>query len=384
MIAVIADDLTGAAELGGLGLRYNLAVEIATEVDVYSKAELLVISADTRSISEKDAVAKIKKITRELLALEPALIYKKIDSVLRGHVVAELTAQMEAMQLSRSLVIPANPYLERIIKDEQYYFKGQLIHLSSFSHDPEFPILSSSVADMLRAKGGNVQVIQQDQSLPSTGIAVGEVEKDNDLKLWAEKIDKNTVLAGAAGFFAAVLDKMHVQGKGVDNQAANNVRLPMLFVCGTTFNRSRTLIREVKANGGPVSYMPETILTSPEVLEAPMNDWSDEVAELVSANGKAIIAIEESTVSAQANSNDLRQKTAYAVNRILQKTQIKELVVEGGSTAASIIRKQHFSRLFPVSELSPGVIRMRVEGEEELFFTIKPGSYNWSPQLWQF
>src|SRR3954468_24688510 len=127
MIAVIADDLTGAAELAGLGLRYNLIAEIATEVDPDSTADLLVISADTRSITEEEAVVKIKRINTELLKLHPQLIYKKIDSVLRGHVVPEIRAQMETMQLSRSLIVPANPYLERTIRDGQYYFKGELI-----------------------------------------------------------------------------------------------------------------------------------------------------------------------------------------------------------------------------------------------------------------
>ncbi|MDB5190444.1 MAG: four-carbon acid sugar kinase family protein, partial [Segetibacter sp.] len=113
MIAVIADDLTGAAELGGIGLKYGLKAEIATEVDVNTKAELLIISANTRSIKEDDAVGKIKQITTDLLALHPKFIYKKIDSVLRGHVVAELKAQMEVMQAHRALIVPANPSLNR-------------------------------------------------------------------------------------------------------------------------------------------------------------------------------------------------------------------------------------------------------------------------------
>ena len=43
MIVVIADDLTGAAELGGLGLRHGLTVEIVTDTDQYSQKDLLVI-----------------------------------------------------------------------------------------------------------------------------------------------------------------------------------------------------------------------------------------------------------------------------------------------------------------------------------------------------
>src|SRR5882757_10096749 len=44
MIAVIADDLTGAAELGGIGLRYGLSVEVNMDVNLSTKADLLVIA----------------------------------------------------------------------------------------------------------------------------------------------------------------------------------------------------------------------------------------------------------------------------------------------------------------------------------------------------
>jgi uncharacterized protein YgbK (DUF1537 family) len=281
-------------------------------------------------------------------------------------------------------VIPANPYLGRTIRDGNYYFNSELIHLSSFSNDPEFPITSSAVTGMLRAKNNDIHVIKQHEALPSFGIIVGEVQENADLPIWAGRIEKNMVLAGAVCFFAAVLHKMQVQGKGLKVVNSKELRHLMLFVCGTTFNKSRTAIRGVKANGGPVSYMPEKIITSSELSETDFEAWSNQVVELLSANGKAIIAIEESTASTQANANDLREKTAYAVNKIFQKMHIRELVVEGGSTAASIIRRQNFTKLFPVSELSPGVIRMSVEGTEDLFMTIKPGSYEWSPELWKF
>jgi D-threonate/D-erythronate kinase len=381
MIAVIADDLTGAAELGGLGLRYNLKVEIATEVNANTKAELLIISADTRSIKEADAVEKIKRITKELLALDPRVIYKKIDSVLRGHVIAEIKAQMEVMELERALIVPANPLLDRIIKDGQYYYKREPIHLSSFSKDPEFPITSSQVADMLRDR--DVAVIKQDEVLPATGIAVGEVEGEEALAAWASKVDTNILTAGGSGFFTALLDAMHVGRERLNYVNEPGLSTPILFVCGTTFHKSREAIRQVKAKGGPVSYMPGKLISSP-AIDKDYETWSNEIVQLLSSRGNVIVAIEESASTEQANANDLREKMAGVVEQVMQKVKIKELVVEGGSTAASIIRKQHFTTLIPVQELSPGVIRMRVENKDGLYLTIKPGSYDWSPELWKF
>jgi uncharacterized protein YgbK (DUF1537 family) len=55
MIAVIADDLTGAAELAGIGLNYNLKTEISTVIDPNCSADLLIIATNTRSLPETEA-----------------------------------------------------------------------------------------------------------------------------------------------------------------------------------------------------------------------------------------------------------------------------------------------------------------------------------------
>src|ERR1700761_4620702 len=139
MIAVIADDLTGAAELGGIGLRYGLRTEIRTSVGTAAGADLLVIAADSRSKSEAAAVEEMTTITRQLRLLQPGWIYKKTDSVLRGHVIAELKAHLQALDFQSALMVPANPALGRTIRDGHYYLNGEPIHESSFSADPEFP-----------------------------------------------------------------------------------------------------------------------------------------------------------------------------------------------------------------------------------------------------
>ena len=79
MIAVIADDLTGAAELGGIGLSYGLNAEISTKVNPSSKADVLIIATDTRSKTREEAVADMVKVTEEIAKLKPSLVFKKID-----------------------------------------------------------------------------------------------------------------------------------------------------------------------------------------------------------------------------------------------------------------------------------------------------------------
>lgn len=107
MIAVIADDLTGAAEIGGIGMQYGLTVEINTVADLKSKADLLIIATDTRSMPKKQALLKTAELTVALYNIKPQLIFKKVDSVLRGHVIAELNIHLLQFGLKRALLVPA-------------------------------------------------------------------------------------------------------------------------------------------------------------------------------------------------------------------------------------------------------------------------------------
>ncbi|MBO9204061.1 MULTISPECIES: four-carbon acid sugar kinase family protein [Niastella] len=384
MIAVIADDFTGAAELAGIGLRYNLTVELGTEVNAATKADLFVIATDARSLPEVEAVAIMQKHTRELLAMQPAMIFKKTDSVLRGHVLAELQAQLSLTGFKKAVLVAANPALGRTIADGQYFLHGKPVHESSFSHDPDFAISSSTILEMLRSDGELVYVKKYSEVLPDAGIIVGEAVQTADLQAWATRMDKTTLIAGASGFFTAMLDKM-LAGKQPAKSVEIPERLPFsLFVCGTTFSQSRNTIKSIKAAGGPVCYMPEEIIRSVHSGTYSFVKWANEVVALVKNNEKAIVAIhEDSTRNTAVGAGQLKEKMAGLVNEVLQRSMVQELIVEGGATAWALISQSKLTRFYPVEEMAPGVVRMQTN-DPNLFITVKPGSYQWPDGLWDF
>ncbi|MBS1605937.1 MAG: four-carbon acid sugar kinase family protein, partial [Bacteroidetes bacterium] len=232
MIAVIADDLTGAAELGGIGLRHGLVTEVRRVVPPAFEGGLLVVATDTRSGPVGAAVAEMRSITAGVLGLGPEWVYKKTDSVLRGHVVAELRVQMEVLGFRRVLLVPANPVLGRTIVDGRYFLNGAPVQESSFATDPDFPVVSSDVREML----GDASVVLRrvGEELPARGIVVGEVASVEDVAAWARVVGPGMLLAGASGFFDALLALR---------------RLPVLYVSGTTFGANRR-------RDGTVRYLP--------------------------------------------------------------------------------------------------------------------------------
>lgn len=365
MIAVIADDFTGAAEMAGIGLRFGLKAELSVAGSVDTHADLLVVSTDSRSMNEEDAEKITADTVTGMLLLKPSLLYKKIDSVLRGHVIDELRVQMQQLGLEKALIVSANPSLGRTISNGNYYIDDRPVHKTGFATDPEFAITDSSVLKMVGAKDNDIMVLKPGDALPSHGIVIGEAASEQDLAAWAEKIDKDWALAGAGDFFIALLKKQYSE----QPQPATDLHMPHLYVSGTAFEKSAAFVSEANKKSGCVAYMSKEMMTSGTID----NSWLRHAHEILQKQRRLIIAIDDSAAKpAAANSFSLRNAMAKAVKQVVEKENVKELLIEGGSTSAAILKELGITKLPLVNEISRGVVRTRVE---DIYITVKPGSY---------
>ena len=384
MIVVIADDFTGAAELGGIGLRYKLDVEINTEINTASNAGLLVIDADTRSVKEKQAVERITDITAQVKQLQPQLVYKKTDSVMRGYIAAEINAQLDILQLRRALLVPANPALGRTISNGRYGVHGVPVHQTSFAEDPEFPAESDDVKEMLGVSKRTVHVKKSTDTLPADGIIIGEVNNTDEVKAWTAHVDNNTLAAGGSGFFSALMEHLGLAGTtGIATPPIREVVFPRLFVCGSMFDKSIEKVKRIKEGGGPVSYMPDNIFTCTSYIDDEYDNWIKEITGLLDNYGNAVIAFDpESEIDMDTTAAALREKMALIVSLVFREMNVKELYIEGGSTTAAVLRKLRLQTFFPAAEIGPGLIKMRVKENPALAVIVKPGSYDWPLEEW--
>ncbi len=358
MIAVIADDFTGAAELAGISLRYGLSVSVHLDNVVDANAEVIIISTDSRSMQKAAAVYCTGDAVEAIINYKPSLLYKKIDSVLRGYVIDEIKVQMELSEKSKAFILPANPSLQRTIRNGEYFINDIKITETGFVNDPEFPVNSAGVTAMLHDEA--VQVLKHDDWLPVEGIVIGEAGNTADVTAWAEIIDETWMLAGAGDFYTALLEKEYKAGP----HQKPELQSPHLYVCGTAFENRKQFIKRLNCS----SYMPDSIT----------EEWLQQTDNIIKEQGKAVIAIDESNETALA----LRTTMAKAVAAIVARENVKEIFIEGGSTAAAVLEELNIKKLTPVNELSRGVVRMKAFsslleglGEVDLFITVKPGSY---------
>src|SRR3712207_6339570 len=109
-LAIIADDLTGAADSGGQlarpGYRTAVVFHIA-EFPAKSDCDAVAVDMDSRSLPAGFASKRVLEAGRTMN--NARVIYKKIDSTLRGPVAAELAAALGATGQAKAVVAPAFP-----------------------------------------------------------------------------------------------------------------------------------------------------------------------------------------------------------------------------------------------------------------------------------
>lgn len=384
MIAVIADDFTGAAEIGGIALRHGFRVVVDTKVGKTTDTDVLVIATDTRSLMPGQAAQTARQTTSDLLAINPCFIYKKVDSLLRGNVAEELLAQLSVSGKSRALTVPANPDLGRTIRDGVYYFDGVPLSELGFHESRGDGHSSSLVTDLLgKSAAGRAGVISAGDEFPDKELIVGNVSDSEDLGRWVGRIDSQTIPAGGSGFFEAILKSR----KGTPDYKGNEIKLgrKALYVCGSAFEGSRSLVRTSGKEGLAVIYMPERLFCEKENTGRLMRKWTDEIAEAIKTREKVVIAVGSLDCDdIEDLSLMIRQALAEAVEGVLRAIAVDELMIEGGATSFSVIRKLGYTRFYPVQELGPGVVRMKIEGKDDMHLTLKPGSYAWPAFVWNY
>jgi len=136
-LLVVADDLTGAADTGHeFAARGHDTVVVGHEGDPPDAAPtVLVIDTDSRETGAATAAERV----RAAAGRPAAGVYKKLDSTLRGNVVAELDALVAARGLDACVVAPAFPATGRITAGGYHLVDGTPVDGADVAAGPAAP-----------------------------------------------------------------------------------------------------------------------------------------------------------------------------------------------------------------------------------------------------
>ncbi len=364
MIAVIADDISGAAELAGAALRHGLRAEVQTMFDPRTDADVICVDTDSRAMTATAAAQAAGEAARRVAEVRPDWIYKKCDSVLRGHVLAELRAIMAASGHVRTMLVPANPSRGRVIRGGHLLVNGQPLHATDFARDPEHPRTTSRVAELL---GHDLD-----------GVTVPDVAGEADLVRQAGLADDGMLAGGGVEFFDALLTKHgSAPVTGANGSLGDGRRLARpgegisppvtLVVCGSAAAWSK---RQQQAREGkiPAFSLPHDVV---------------EITGALRSNRCALIGIGEGPLTQGKAPSDLVRQLARTGAAVLRGMSIERLLLEGGATAATVVRELGWTRLCACEVAAPGIGTLRPFGQTAPIVSIKPGSYDWPTDLWR-
>ena len=414
MIGVIADDLTGAAELGAIGWRHGLRAEIVRSGKPGGAADLVCVDTDSRACEPNEAAKRAAAAAKLLRAAGAQWIYKKVDSVLRGQITAEIEAVLKQLKLERALLLPANPSLGRTIKGGEYFLRGKPLHKTEFANDPHFPRRSSSVLRLVKVPEIlAIRVANGDHALTDGMIVIGDAESPADLQRWTESCDAQMLPAGGAEFFNALLEKKIGAAGNTHPRIASGSLSPSdgerepkrrglekfpplkniapsggvffggkeFFIVGTATLAARKFVAAARRKKTPVFALPQELAWGATFSVAAIESVTQRVVAAFASQPRVILNVGLPQVRDADVAGRLSNHVVRIAEKVLRRARIARVFAEGGATAAELVRRMDWSRLEVVRELAPGVATLAVEGDENFLLTIKPGSYTW-PSQW--
>lgn len=381
---VLADDLSGAAETAaalGSHLRPQLALW-PTLPDSPSDAPL-VLDLDSRHLQATDAAARV----RDALACVPTpeVLFKKIDSLLRGNVAAEIAPLLTPDAIV--VLTPALPQQGRTVHRGVLLDRGvPLAETPLWALEPTPP--PATIADALgrvplRAIGlTDVRSPELTDVLATTAgvIAVCDAETQADLDALVASALTAGRTTGRAIRFVGSSDLARALGPHLSPAAATPAHPPLptepgsvLYVLGTGSEAALVQTDLLLAGSDAVHHG----LTSQELVEAGRQpDAATAYGELLASElATHSVVLQVNASKGAAAGEDIVAGLAHLVSATLKAAPDwpVRLMLTGGQTARAVLDILGCGRLDLVSEIHPGAVLMTT-GTGWLVAT-RPGSH---------
>ena len=413
-IALVADDLTGAldaaAPFAARGLRVRVyrsvdalpaagaspgAADLPPPADVFPPADLLppmedapehaaasqphgtvlAVNTSSRHVAPAAARAAVAAAGRRLREWSPRLVFKKIDSTLRGPVPDEVAAAMEVFERSAALVCPAFPAAGRVVRGGEIFVHGELLRETEYTRDLRTPAPGEPLAALF-GRIGAVRTLRPAETpwhRPPAGITLADAETESRLASLAALVWEHAreVLAVGSDGLAAGLASL-LGGENPPVRLAGGGGRIVLFAlgsrAGTTADQTNRLL-EARPDT-PVVDAPGGVLDPGAVLGAARS------ARVVVARVPASPRGEPGAV-ARAFAAGVRT----AVDRLGGPGRLTALVATGGDTVEAILDVFGIAELDVLGEFRPGIpVSGGVADGADLTLVSKAGGFG-TPEL---
>ena len=356
--AIIADDLTGAADTGVQLARAGYRTAVAfrgAPVPPAGDLDAVVLDTDSRTMPDGFAAKRVLEAGRAVR--DARLVYKKLDSTLRGPIAAELAAALGATGRNRAVVAPAFPAAGRTTAGGVQLVRGVPVHETEARDDPRTPVREGHIPTLLASSFPSVRSLSVEdlagpsallRTLEDTVCLVADATRDEDLESLVRAVpDPSEVLwAGSAGL-ALALGGVY---PGPHPWTASPRRAPVgkvLVVVGSLSGVSRGQLRSLKEECGCATV--PVVGESGAVEEALGAAW----AALSESACAAVHSAEKRDPSGAAG--PVVGSLAEVVAGLSEEGLFDALVLTGGETAVGVARRLGAAGIRLDGEVEPGI-----------------------------
>jgi Uncharacterized protein conserved in bacteria len=406
MIGIIADDTTGANDIGLMFAKHGWATAVVAHdaPGPLPAADALILDTDSRLDPPEKAYAKVHAATERLRALGCTWLHKKTCSVFRGNIGTEFDAMLDACGGEFVVVSVAFPKNGRQTHGGIHTVHGVRLEASAFARDPVHPTLESNLVTVLQAqtkrKVGLVDLATVRAGAAALRAAIAERRRDcnycivdateqSDLTTLAEAAHDWPLHAGSSALAEELPAFWPRPARrdlfdGIDSSDAGGT----LVVSGSLTPQTRAQTAALIDHGTPFIALDSRMLFTPSTRENELRRAFDAALKhlragrdvLVLANQNDDIVAETKRLGAQsgldalATSKTVSAALAEIADELVAAAGVKRLVVAGGDTSGTVCRRLGIRGNWVLREIAPGV-PSGLAIDRPLLLVLKSGSF---------
>lgn len=416
MIGIIADDITGANDIGIMFAKANrmthvYPMEAWAGVGVSNvnkpQPDVLVIDTHSRLDSPEEAYRKVFEMTRKLQQAGCSRFINKTCSVFRGNIGAEFDAMLDALGASFGIVVLGFPKNGRTTLDGIHYVHGNKLEDSEFRNDPVHPMHQSNLVHILQAQTkrlvglipidsvemGTEAVKARLAEMKQAGFhyVIIDVRDQQSLKTIARAVHGEPVLCGSSALAEelAVLDKPYTAVEGAENQLPELGRSAVLCAAGSLMPQSAAQVAYARKAGIPTLELESLLLFDPTDKEAHASSIIEEASRILHEGQDVLIhasnnpnTVTETKVKGKSlglSNTEVSKLVSDAlsevIRRIVAATGQQRLLIAGGETSAAVCDKLGIGGLRIWQEIEAGLPSCLTLRNPQRFMVLKSGSF---------
>ncbi|MFZ6649320.1 four-carbon acid sugar kinase family protein [Undibacterium sp. TJN25] len=400
-VLIIADDLSGAADCASAFVKSGL--ETLVVIDAHAEqgvagagsAKVISIDADTRRLPGAEAARTHVDIYRRYRATGQ-LLYKKIDSTLRGNFAEELASLVH--EAGMAIVAPAFPQAGRFTRNGHQYLNDTPLEKTEIWHG-EGIAGTAHIPGMLAHHGirtASIGIDEIRQGAPHLRSLFENCAKDGVQAVVCDATTDQDLQAIAQASIALVMPRFWVGSAGLANQLPAAARELLATQVETSAARQAALVSA--PTGGSIltvvgslsgisrsqaEYLfskgqTERVDVPAGVLRqgASHSRWAElrsTLAASLKAKRDVLVMIGMEGPVDMAEGLQLCQALAQMIAPLA--SQIGAIVSTGGETARAILSAMGATRLRLIGEIEPGVPLSVADGARPVTVITKAGAF---------